>query len=113
MGKTMNKDKADPEKWVELYSDMLFQYALPRINNVIIAEDLVQETFLSGLKGIESFRGEASEKNWLFAILKNKIIDHHRSRASEIIIFETDLSDEPDKRFKENGMWLENSRPQE
>lgn len=113
MEKTMNTNKANPQKWVALYSDMLFSYALPRINNVIIAEDLVQETFLSGLKGIESFKGEASEKNWLFAILKNKIVDYHRSRASEIITLESDLPEGPDERFKENGMWLENSRPQE
>ena len=65
----------DPTKWLKLYGDLLFQYTLSRVNDREMAEDMVQETFLSALKGLAGFKEEASEKNWLFAILKNKIID--------------------------------------
>ncbi len=40
------------------------------------ARDLTQETFLSALKGIKSFRGEAELKTWLFRIALN----HARNR---------------------------------
>ena len=40
------------------------------------ARDLTQETFLSALKGIKSFRGEAELKTWLFRIALN----HSRNR---------------------------------
>ena len=36
------------------------------------AEDLMQETFLSALKAIQKFRGEADLKTWLFRIAINK-----------------------------------------
>ena len=46
-----------------------------------VAEDLVQETFLSAAKGFKNFKNESQPKTWLFAILNNKIIDYYRKKA--------------------------------
>jgi RNA polymerase sigma-70 factor (ECF subfamily) len=70
--------KIDPNHWITLYSDYLFNYTISRVNDREIAQDLVSETFLSGLKSMENFRGKASERTWLTSILKRKIIDHYR-----------------------------------
>lgn len=102
---------ADPRQWVDLYGDMLFQYALPRVRDASAAEDLVQDTFLAALKGLASYKGEASEKNWLFAILRNKIADYYRGRRTEVLALENELPEGPDARFGKNGMWDKNSRP--
>ena len=67
----------DAAKWVSDYGDMLYRYALPRVNDEDTAKDLVQETFLAAWRNYENFKGEISEKNWLYNILKNKIIDHY------------------------------------
>jgi RNA polymerase sigma-70 factor (ECF subfamily) len=72
------KHTLDPTKWVDLYADYLFNYAITRIDDQELAKDLVQETFLSGIKGQENFRGQAAERTWLISILKRKIIDHYR-----------------------------------
>jgi len=72
------KHTLDPNKWIDLYADYLFNYAIIRVDDHDIAKDLVQETFFSGLKGQTNFRGEASERTWLISILKRKIIDHYR-----------------------------------
>lgn len=72
------KHTLDPNKWVKLYADYLFHYAVIRVDNHDLAKDLVQETFFSGLKGQNNFRGQASERTWLISILKRKIIDHYR-----------------------------------
>ncbi len=72
----------EPLKWVQNYADSLYQYVIVRINDAALAEDIVQETFLSAWKARGSYRGQASEKNWLYAICKNKIIDHYRTHAS-------------------------------
>lgn len=74
-----------PSGWISNYADALYAYAKPRVNDAQLAEDLVQETFLSAWKAREGFKGEASEKSWLFTILKNKIIDHYRKKSKEII----------------------------
>ena len=69
------KHTLEPNKWVGLYAEYLFNYAIIRVDDHDLAKDLVQETFYSGLKGMANFRGQASERTWLISILKRKIID--------------------------------------
>ena len=68
----------NPNKWIDLYSDYLFNYTISRVSDREIAQDLVQDTFLAALKSMKNFKGEASERTWLISILKRKIIDHYR-----------------------------------
>ncbi|WP_299115420.1 sigma-70 family RNA polymerase sigma factor [uncultured Winogradskyella sp.] len=74
----MPKHQLDPNNWIKLYSDYLFNYTITRVNDRVIAQDLVSETFLAGLKSMANFKGEASERTWLISILKRKIIDYYR-----------------------------------
>jgi RNA polymerase sigma-70 factor (ECF subfamily) len=53
-----------------------------RVNDREKAEDLVQETFLAGLRGKDRFRGQGSERTWLTSILKRKVIDIYRKKYS-------------------------------
>ncbi|RXF70578.1 sigma-70 family RNA polymerase sigma factor [Arcticibacter tournemirensis] len=74
--------RLDPHLWVSKYADYLYTYAIVRINDEDLARDLVQETFLAALERIQNFEGRSTEKTWLTAILKNKIIDVYRSKSS-------------------------------
>ena len=74
----MGKDLLHPDKWVDRYSDYLYNYTIVRVNDHEIAQDLISETFLAGLKSKDNFKGDASERTWLISILKRKIIDHYR-----------------------------------
>jgi len=74
----MPNHKIDPNNWIDLYSDYLFNYTVSRVSDRAIAQDLVSETFLAGLNSMKNFKGEASERTWLISILKRKIIDHYR-----------------------------------
>lgn len=71
-----------PEQWVQKHSDYLYGYAITRVYIKDDALDLVQETFYAALKARESFKGESSERTWLIAILKRKIIDYYRKKSS-------------------------------
>lgn len=75
------ENKVSPSKWVELYGDYLFNYAISRVNDQQVALDLVQDTFLGALSALESFEGRSTEKTWLISILKRKIIDYYRKNA--------------------------------
>ncbi len=77
------ENKLNPNKWVERYADFLFNYAFVRLNNKEITKDLVSETFLAGLKAKKSFKGQASERTWLTAILKRKNIDYYRKASTK------------------------------
>jgi RNA polymerase sigma-70 factor (TIGR02943 family) len=107
-----NKNVANPVNWVGLYSALLFKHALPRVEDRFVAEDLVQETFLAGLQGIEGFKGESSEKNWLFSILKHKIVDYYRKKSKQQdIVSMPDLRLMDNEWFNEDGSWAEEKIP--
>ncbi len=74
----MQANRLNYNSWVDNYTDYLFAFAFHKTGNREEAEDLVQETFLSAYKSRETYNGSASEKTWLMAILKNKIIDFYR-----------------------------------
>lgn len=79
----MSENKIDSKNWVANYATMMFRFALVRTKNEALAEDLVQDSFLSALKAKETFKGHSSEKTWLFSILRNKIIDHFRKASTQ------------------------------
>lgn len=100
----MPKHNIQPEQWIERYSDYLYNYTIARVNDRVLAEDIVQDTFLAGLKSMSNFKGDASERTWLISILKRKIIDYYRKINSakgkaEVRINYTDSEEE--------GNWLE------
>ncbi len=103
--------KINPEKWVDLYADQLYRYAVLRVDNKSLAEDLVQETFLSALKNLDQFKKKSSVKTWLISILKNKIIDHYRKNFSSAEIINNFDNDDGSSDYLENGMWNESSAP--
>ncbi|HEU5291686.1 MAG TPA: sigma-70 family RNA polymerase sigma factor [Cyclobacteriaceae bacterium] len=69
-----------PEKWIARYGDYLFSLAMIKTGNREVAQDLVQETFFSAVKGKDTFNGLSSEKTWLTSILNNKVIDYYRKK---------------------------------
>ena len=72
----------EPRNWVATHADYLYAYAIARINDEEQAKDLVQETFLAALQKVDKFEGKSSERTWLTAILKYKIIDVYRRKSS-------------------------------
>ena len=96
----------DPETWVDQYGDYLYRFALSRIKDQAVAEDLVQETFLAALHGHKSFKGHSAVKTWLSAILKHKIVDYLRKKKREQAIDDIDtVTQTVDKFFHNNGSW--------
>jgi len=79
------ENSTDPHVWVARHADYLYKYALTRINDQELARDLVQETFLAALERLQKFEGKSTERTWLTAILKNKIIDIYRKKASAFV----------------------------
>jgi RNA polymerase sigma-70 factor (ECF subfamily) len=83
MEKRMAVKGLQPHTWVDRYADYLYNYAVTRVSAPEIAKDLVQETFFAGLQSARNFKGNASERTWLIAILKRKVIDHYRKINSK------------------------------
>lgn len=101
----MANHQLNPNNWIDLYSDYLFNYTISRVNDRVIAQDLVSETFLAGLKSMGNFKGEASERTWLISILKRKIIDYYRKINSNKGKAEVRMTYNNDS--ESDGDWLE------
>ncbi len=101
------KEKIDTNQWVDLYADYLFNYCVSRVNDVELAKDLVQDTFIAGIKGLDNFEGKSAVKTWLVSILKRKIIDYWRQKESrKTEPFSSFFTNEP-----KGAHWLENRKP--
>jgi len=59
----------------------LTAYALRKVADRSLAEDLVQDTLLAALSSDGRFQGRSSVRTWLTGILKHKILDVFRARA--------------------------------
>lgn len=100
-----------PELWVREHSDYLYNYALYKVNDSGAAEDLVQDTFMAGLKGKDSFKGNSSERTWLVSILKRKIIDYYRKTSVRKSGISTDFSSPFNAQGDFQSHWSDDSAP--
>ena len=77
------------------YLDGLYGYAMVLSRNSAEAEDLVQETCLRALRGMERFRADGSAKSWLFTILRNIWLNRlrHRRTSGELLELDADGND--------------------
>ncbi len=94
--------------------DML-RFAQIQLRDAAVAEDMVQEALLAAMNHTADFAGRSAVKTWLFAILRNKIVDHLRKSSREVTASEivADGEDEPDfdRLFRESGHWQPAERP--
>lgn len=98
---------SNPISEKELYAirQQMLKFAELQLHNHELAEDLVQEAFLSAFKNIDHFKREAAFKTWMFAILKNKIIDYLRQKGRFVLESEIDDENLPNHFFDESGHW--------
>ena len=62
------------------YHENVYNYLMKVNKNRMLAEDLTQNVFEKVIKYRSSFNGQKSFKAWLFTIVRNTNIDHHRKR---------------------------------
>ena len=73
-------EKTDP---IAAQLPSLRRYALSLTRDAAEAEDLVQDALLRGHEQRRTYRTGGDLRAWLFSILRNRFVDHHRSRAAQ------------------------------
>lgn len=115
---------ADKHTDVSLLTDTVFltdlrqqmlKFASLQLSDKHLAEDAVQEALIGALKNGSSFGGRAALKSWVFAILKNKIVDilRHKQRLVNVssLLPETDDDDDGADFFDNKGHWYKHEKP--
>lgn len=75
-------DAAAFEEIHSRYRRLVYSIALRMTRNPADAEDLTQESFISVLRKIGSFRGEAAFSSWLYRLTVNQVKMHFRRLKS-------------------------------
>jgi len=89
---------------VEKYSESLVQFLFRRTLHLQEAEDIAQETFLQGLKKINTYNAKYSFNTWLFTIARNISIDRMRSKKIHIVSINDDSHKEiADHNIEDQG----------
>lgn len=104
----MISTKDDISGWVKPYTKDLFRYTIAKVPQRQIAEDLVQETFLSAYQSHDNFEGKSNVKTWLLSILKHKIADHYRSQYKKNVEVSSTIVEQ---FFNEDHRWKQEYRP--
>jgi RNA polymerase sigma-70 factor (TIGR02943 family) len=98
----------DPVTLLDRHGDSLYRYAMSRVHDTFVAEDVVQETLLAVIRSGESFSKKSSEYTWLIGVLKHKIYDHYRGSfrtANVSTLVDDDAT--VDAFFDHTGHWIE------
>ena len=111
----IQKQTLDPSRWLDSHGEYLFRYALTRVRDKAVAEDLLQETLLAAIGSYHSHEGRSSERTWLVGIMKHKAIDHLR-RIARTRQFQPSADGEGDLECFENagprqGHWRDDQAP--
>ena len=76
-------DERDVAEAYAAHAGELYGFAMRSLSDSGLAEEAVQETFLRAWRAGERFDpGIASLRTWLFAILRNIVIDLGRARCA-------------------------------
>lgn len=92
---------------IDEYHEGMSLYLNSIVNNMCLADDIVQETFVKLAIKKPPFRGKCSFKTWLFTIARNCAIDHLRKdqKISDLSLDEhlviSDVIDTEKEYFKE------------
>jgi RNA polymerase sigma-70 factor (ECF subfamily) len=93
-------DEAAFSELIQAYSTSLIRVAMAHVRSRAVAEEVVQETWLAVIRGLDRFEERSSLKTWIFKILTNIAITRgvRESRTvpfSSLAEHEVEAPDEP------------------
>jgi RNA polymerase sigma-70 factor, ECF subfamily len=104
----MDGDEKAFAELVMRYHESLVRVARYYVGSQASAEDVVQETWIAVLRGVDRFEGRSSFKTWLFRILVNRArtlgVKEHRTVPVDPLTSDRSVSS---SRFDQGGHWSE------
>lgn len=91
---------------VERYHSSMFRLALSFVPSQAVAEEVVQDTWLAILRGLERFEERSSLRTWLFTILVNRARSTGVREARSVPVADTEPVVDR-SRFGPSGVWAD------
>ena len=90
----------------KLYSKAMFNICYRIVGSHEMAEDVLQEAFVSAFQNLKSFQGKSSFGAWLKRIVVNKAISYLRKNQLEVVLMDDKVDIEDDKEVDEDELVL-------
>lgn len=84
------------EALVEKYQGRIYRHLRKMVKDNHLAQDLLQETFLSAYRGLPGFTGSSSFSTWLFRIATNTALMHLRKNRPDSIEYDDEIRNQAD-----------------
>jgi RNA polymerase sigma-70 factor (ECF subfamily) len=91
--KLKHKDQAAFEAVYQQTKHAVFAMVIPIVKDQSLAEDVMQETYITMIEKINSYNPRYKFINWLLTIAKHKAIDMYRSREKDWLIDASENTD--------------------
>jgi RNA polymerase sigma-70 factor, ECF subfamily len=89
---------------VRAYQVQMISVALAFVGSRAVAEEVVQETWLGVVRGIDRFAGRSSLKTWLFRIVVNRARTAGAREHRSVPVGRAEPPEDP-ARFSDDGAW--------
>ena len=91
---------------VQRYQEQMLRLATSFVPNQAVAEEVVQDTWLALLRGLDRFEGRSSLKTWLFSILVNQARTTGTKEHRSVPVPDPEPAVDP-ARFDAGGSWAD------
>jgi RNA polymerase sigma-70 factor (ECF subfamily) len=91
---------------VERYHEAMLRLAVSFVPSHAVAEEVVQDTWLAVLRGLDGFEGRSSLKSWLFRILVNRARTTGTREHRSVPVADPEPAVDP-ARFAAAGSWAD------
>jgi RNA polymerase sigma-70 factor (ECF subfamily) len=98
-------DNAAFAELVDMYQASMLRVAQAFVPSRAVAEEVVQDTWLGVVKGIDRFEGRSSLKTWIFRILVNRAKTAGAKEPRNVELEDGDALERA--RFGPSGAWIE------
>jgi len=91
---------------VQCYQEQMLRLAAGFVPSRAVAEEVVQDTWLAALRGLDAFEGRSSLKTWLFRILVNQARTTGTREQRSVPVPDPEPAVDP-ARFDASGAWAD------
>ena len=91
---------------VERYHEPMLRLAISFVPSRAVAEEVVQDTWLAVLRGLDGFEGRSSLRTWVFRILVNRARTTGTREQRRVPVADPEPAVDP-SRFDASGSWAD------
>jgi RNA polymerase sigma-70 factor, ECF subfamily len=106
LGRLRDGDEQAFTELVGRYHSSMLRLAMSFVSSQAVAEEVVQDTWLALLRGLDAFEGRSSLKTWLFSILVNQARTTGTREHRTVPVADPEPAVDP-ARFDASGGWAD------